>query len=87
VIPPTSDDAAALKDAGVPSLKVVTDHAESDTGQLRLRVEAFLRSSRLSAPPSPPPKKERTRSSQERKPACPCEDPARSFLSDSINPV
>ncbi|MGZ5478792.1 MAG: double-cubane-cluster-containing anaerobic reductase, partial [Candidatus Aminicenantales bacterium] len=34
--------AAALKDAGVPSLKVVTDYAESDTGQLRLRVDAFL---------------------------------------------
>ena len=34
--------AAALKDARVPSLKVVTDYAESDTGQLRLRVDAFL---------------------------------------------
>jgi benzoyl-CoA reductase/2-hydroxyglutaryl-CoA dehydratase subunit BcrC/BadD/HgdB len=34
--------AAALKAAGVPSLKVVTDYAESDTGQLRLRVDAFL---------------------------------------------
>ncbi len=34
--------AAALKDAGVPSLKVVTDYAEADTGQLRLRVDAFL---------------------------------------------
>ncbi|MGB8958382.1 MAG: double-cubane-cluster-containing anaerobic reductase [Candidatus Aminicenantales bacterium] len=34
--------AAALKDARVPSLKVVTDYAEADTGQLRLRVDAFL---------------------------------------------
>ena len=34
--------AAALKDAGMPSLKVVTDYAEADTGQLRLRVDAFL---------------------------------------------
>ena len=34
--------AAALKDAGIPSLKIVTDYAESDTGQLRLRVDAFL---------------------------------------------
>jgi benzoyl-CoA reductase/2-hydroxyglutaryl-CoA dehydratase subunit BcrC/BadD/HgdB len=34
--------AAALKDAGIPSLKIVTDYAEADTGQLRLRVDAFL---------------------------------------------
>jgi benzoyl-CoA reductase/2-hydroxyglutaryl-CoA dehydratase subunit BcrC/BadD/HgdB len=34
--------AAALKEAGVPSLKIVTDYAEEDTGQLRLRVDAFL---------------------------------------------
>jgi benzoyl-CoA reductase/2-hydroxyglutaryl-CoA dehydratase subunit BcrC/BadD/HgdB len=34
--------AAALKEAGVPSLKIVTDYAEEDTGQLRIRVEAFL---------------------------------------------
>jgi len=34
--------AAALKEAGIPSLKIVTDYAESDTGQLRLRVDAFL---------------------------------------------
>jgi benzoyl-CoA reductase/2-hydroxyglutaryl-CoA dehydratase subunit BcrC/BadD/HgdB len=34
--------AAALKGAGIPSLKIVTDYAESDTGQLRLRVDAFL---------------------------------------------
>jgi benzoyl-CoA reductase/2-hydroxyglutaryl-CoA dehydratase subunit BcrC/BadD/HgdB len=34
--------AAALKEARVPSLKVVTDYAEADTGQLRLRVDAFL---------------------------------------------
>jgi len=34
--------AAALKDVGVPSLKIVTDYAEADTGQLRLRVDAFF---------------------------------------------
>jgi benzoyl-CoA reductase/2-hydroxyglutaryl-CoA dehydratase subunit BcrC/BadD/HgdB len=34
--------AAALKEAGLPSLKIVTDYAEEDTGQLRLRVDAFL---------------------------------------------
>jgi len=34
--------AAALKGAGLPSLKIVTDYAEEDTGQLRLRVDAFL---------------------------------------------
>jgi benzoyl-CoA reductase/2-hydroxyglutaryl-CoA dehydratase subunit BcrC/BadD/HgdB len=34
--------AAALKEAGVPSLKVVTDYSEEDTGQLRIRVDAFL---------------------------------------------
>lgn len=34
--------AASLKEAGVPSLKIVTDYAEEDTGQLRLRVDAFL---------------------------------------------
>jgi benzoyl-CoA reductase/2-hydroxyglutaryl-CoA dehydratase subunit BcrC/BadD/HgdB len=34
--------AAALKEAGVPSLKIVTDYTEEDTGQLRLRVDAFL---------------------------------------------
>lgn len=33
---------AALKQAGIPSLKVVTDYSEEDTGQLRTRVEAFL---------------------------------------------
>jgi benzoyl-CoA reductase/2-hydroxyglutaryl-CoA dehydratase subunit BcrC/BadD/HgdB len=33
---------AALKEAGVPSLKVVTDYSEEDTGQLRTRIEAFL---------------------------------------------
>jgi benzoyl-CoA reductase/2-hydroxyglutaryl-CoA dehydratase subunit BcrC/BadD/HgdB len=33
---------AALKTAGVPSLKVVTDYSEEDTGQLRTRIEAFL---------------------------------------------
>jgi benzoyl-CoA reductase/2-hydroxyglutaryl-CoA dehydratase subunit BcrC/BadD/HgdB len=36
--------AAALKEIGVPSLKIVTDYAEEDTGQLRLRVDAFLES-------------------------------------------
>jgi len=34
--------ASALKEAGVPSLKIVTDYAEEDTGQLRLRIDAFL---------------------------------------------
>lgn len=34
--------ADALKEAGIPSLKIVTDYAESDTGQLRLRIDAFL---------------------------------------------
>jgi len=36
--------AAALKEAGIPSLKIVTDYAEADTGQLRLRIDAFLES-------------------------------------------
>jgi benzoyl-CoA reductase/2-hydroxyglutaryl-CoA dehydratase subunit BcrC/BadD/HgdB len=34
--------ASALKNEGVPSLKIVTDYAEEDTGQLRIRIEAFL---------------------------------------------
>jgi benzoyl-CoA reductase/2-hydroxyglutaryl-CoA dehydratase subunit BcrC/BadD/HgdB len=34
--------AAALKEAGLPSLKVETDYSEEDTERLRLRVEAFL---------------------------------------------
>ena len=34
--------AAALKEAGRPGLKIVTDYAEEDTGPLRLRIEAFL---------------------------------------------
>ena len=33
---------AALKTAGIPSLKIVTDYSEEDSGQLRTRVEAFL---------------------------------------------
>jgi benzoyl-CoA reductase/2-hydroxyglutaryl-CoA dehydratase subunit BcrC/BadD/HgdB len=33
---------AALKEAGITSLKVVTDYSEEDTGQLRTRIEAFL---------------------------------------------
>jgi benzoyl-CoA reductase/2-hydroxyglutaryl-CoA dehydratase subunit BcrC/BadD/HgdB len=33
---------AALKQANVPTLKVVTDYSEEDTGQLRTRIEAFL---------------------------------------------
>lgn len=33
---------AALKRAGVPSLKLETDYAEEDTAQLRVRLEAFL---------------------------------------------
>lgn len=32
----------ALKAAGIPSLKVVTDYSEEDTGQLQTRIEAFL---------------------------------------------
>ena len=32
----------ALKETGVPSLKVVTDYSEEDSGQLRTRIEAFL---------------------------------------------
>ena len=34
--------AGALKEAGVPSLKIVTDYSEEDTGQLRIRIDAFL---------------------------------------------
>jgi benzoyl-CoA reductase/2-hydroxyglutaryl-CoA dehydratase subunit BcrC/BadD/HgdB len=34
--------AGALKEAGVPNLKIVTDYSEEDTGQLRIRVDAFL---------------------------------------------
>jgi benzoyl-CoA reductase/2-hydroxyglutaryl-CoA dehydratase subunit BcrC/BadD/HgdB len=34
--------AGALKEAGIPSLKIVTDYSEEDTGQLRTRIEAFL---------------------------------------------
>jgi len=34
--------AGALREAGVPSLKIVTDYSEEDTGQLRIRVDAFL---------------------------------------------
>jgi benzoyl-CoA reductase/2-hydroxyglutaryl-CoA dehydratase subunit BcrC/BadD/HgdB len=33
---------AALKAANVPSLKIVTDYSEEDTGQLRTRIEAFI---------------------------------------------
>jgi benzoyl-CoA reductase/2-hydroxyglutaryl-CoA dehydratase subunit BcrC/BadD/HgdB len=33
---------AALKAANVPSLKMVTDYSEEDTGQLRTRIEAFI---------------------------------------------
>ncbi|MEO0108673.1 MAG: double-cubane-cluster-containing anaerobic reductase [candidate division WOR-3 bacterium] len=33
---------AALKEAGIPSLKVVTDYAEEDSAQIRTRIEAFL---------------------------------------------
>jgi benzoyl-CoA reductase/2-hydroxyglutaryl-CoA dehydratase subunit BcrC/BadD/HgdB len=33
---------AALKEAKVPSLKIVTDYSEEDSGQLRTRIEAFL---------------------------------------------
>ena len=36
--------AAALKDAGVPSLKIETDYAEEDAGRLGIRIEAFLES-------------------------------------------
>jgi benzoyl-CoA reductase/2-hydroxyglutaryl-CoA dehydratase subunit BcrC/BadD/HgdB len=31
-----------LKAAGIPSLKIVTDYSEEDSGQLRTRIEAFL---------------------------------------------
>ncbi len=34
--------AAALKKAGVPSLKLETDYSEEDAGQLRTRIEALL---------------------------------------------
>lgn len=34
--------AAVLGEAGVPSLKIVTDYSEEDAGQLRTRIEAFL---------------------------------------------
>ena len=33
---------AALKEAGIPALKIVTDYSEEDTGQLRTRIEAFI---------------------------------------------
>jgi benzoyl-CoA reductase/2-hydroxyglutaryl-CoA dehydratase subunit BcrC/BadD/HgdB len=33
---------AALRAAGVPSLRLETDYGAQDTEQLRLRVEAFL---------------------------------------------
>lgn len=33
---------AALKNINVPSLKIVTDYSEEDSGQLRTRIEAFL---------------------------------------------
>ena len=36
--------ASALKKEGFPSLKIETDYSEEDTGQLRLRIEAFLES-------------------------------------------
>ena len=32
----------ALKEAGIPSLKIVTDYSEEDSGQLRTRIEAFM---------------------------------------------
>ncbi len=31
-----------LKEKGIPSLKIVTDYSEEDTGQLRTRIEAFM---------------------------------------------
>ena len=33
---------ATLKAANIPSLKIVTDYSEEDSGQLRTRIEAFL---------------------------------------------
>ncbi|MCX7975357.1 MAG: 2-hydroxyacyl-CoA dehydratase family protein, partial [Candidatus Aminicenantes bacterium] len=33
---------AALKKENIPSLKIETDYSEEDTGQLRIRIEAFL---------------------------------------------
>ncbi len=32
----------ALKQVGIPTLKIVTDYSEEDTGQLRTRIEAFI---------------------------------------------
>lgn len=34
--------ASALKEEGIPGLKIETDYSEEDTGQLRTRIEAFL---------------------------------------------
>jgi len=34
--------ARALKEEGIPGLKIETDYSEEDTGQLRTRIEAFL---------------------------------------------
>ncbi len=34
--------ASALKQKGIPSLKIETDYSQEDTGQLRTRIEAFL---------------------------------------------
>ncbi len=39
--------AAALEDAGLPSLKLETDYSEEDAGQLRTRIEAFLEGLRV----------------------------------------
>ncbi len=36
--------AAALKGAGIPSIRIETDYSEEDVGQLRIRLEAFLES-------------------------------------------
>jgi len=43
--------ASALKKEGLPSLKIETDYSEEDTGQLRLRIEAFLESLEKHAKP------------------------------------
>ncbi|MEW5763168.1 MAG: 2-hydroxyacyl-CoA dehydratase family protein, partial [Bacillota bacterium] len=32
----------ALKQAGIPSLKIETDYSQQDAGQIKTRIEAFL---------------------------------------------
>jgi len=42
---------AALKQTGIPSLKIVTDYSEEDTEQLRTRIEAFIEQLGVAGPP------------------------------------